>query len=134
MTEGINMGRRCPWSKEHLKSLYTKVDSYCKIATLHALKTEGQQVAMETMAAYNMFKYPVVYVYIHYHFGKFEDLEMQGTDITSYMMYLTMVKYFTQGMMEGMLEQTVFDFDKKNEIAPALVEVCKEVIFVEDHF
>ena len=134
MAEGINMGRRSPWSKEYLKSLYTKVDSYCKIATLYALKTEGQQVAMETMAAYNMFKYPVVYVFIHYHFGKFEDLEMQGNDISSYMMYLSMVKYFTQGMMEGMLEQTVFDFDKKNEIAPALVEICKEVIFIEENY
>ena len=134
MAEGINMGRRSPWSKEYLKSLYTKLDSYCKIATLHAFKTEGQQVAMETMAAYNMFKYPVVYVYIHYHFGKFEDLGMQGNDISSYMMYLSMVRYFTQGMMEGMLEQTVFDFDKKNEIAPALVEVCKEVIFIEENY
>ena len=134
MAEGINMGRRSPWSKEYLKSLYTKLDSYCKIATLHAFKTEGQQVAMETMAAYNMFKYPVVYVYIHYHFGKFEDLGMQGNEISSYMMYLSMVRHFTQGMMEGMLEQTVFDFDKKNEIAPALVEVCKEVIFIEENY
>lgn len=134
MTEGINMGRRCPWSKEYLESLYNRVDSYCKIATLYALNSEGQQVAMETMAAYNMFKYPVVYIYIHYHFGKFEDLGMQPKDIASYMMYVTMVKHFTQGMMDGMLEQTVFDFDKRNEIAPALVEVCKEVIFIEDNF
>lgn len=134
MAEGISMGRRSPWSKEYLKSLYIKVDSYCRVATLHALKTEGQQVAMETMAAYNMFKYPVVYIYIHYHFGKFEDLEMQGSDISSYMMYVSMVKHFTKGMMDGMLEQTVFDFDKRNEIAPALIEVCKEVIFIEENF
>ena len=59
---------------------------------------------------------------------------MQGWDISSYMMYVSMVKHFTQGMMDGMLEQTVFDFDKKNEIAPALVEICREVIFIEDNF
>ena len=134
MAEGNNMGRRSPWSKDYLKSLYTKVDSYCKIATLHALKTEGQQVAMEAMAAYNMFKYPVVYIYIHYHFGKFEDLGMKGGDISSYMMYVSMVQHFTKGMMEGMLEQPVFDFDKKNELAPALVEICREVLYIENKF
>lgn len=134
MAEGINMGRKSPWSKNHLKDLYDKVNSYCKVATLYALQTEGQQVAMETMCAYNMFKYPVVYIYIHYHFGQFEDLGMQGDDISSYLMYVSMVKHFTQGMMDGMLEQTVFDFDKENEIAPALIAICKEVIFIEDNF
>ena len=89
---------------------------------------------METMAAYNMFKYPAVYVFIHYHFGKFEDLGMDKNDISSYMMYLSMVKHFTKGMMDGMIEQTVFDLDKNNEIAPALIAVCKEVIFIEDNF
>lgn len=134
MAEGINMGRRSPWTKEYLINLYNRVDSYCKLATMYALKNEGQQVAMETMAAYNMFKYPVVYIFIHYHFGKFEDLGMQGNDISSYMMYVSMVKHFTQGMMEGMMEQTVFDFDKKNEIAPALIDICREVIYIEDNF
>lgn len=134
MAEGINMGRKSPWTKDYLMNLYNRVDSYCKLATMYALKNEGQQVAMETMAAYNMFKYPVVYVFIHYHFGKFEDLGMQGNDISSYMMYVSMVKHFTQGMMEGMMEQTVFDFDKKNEIAPALVDICREVIYIEDNF
>ncbi len=134
MAEGINMGRRCPWSKDYLENLYHKVDSYCKIATLHTLKHEGHKAEMETMAAYNMFKYPVVYIYIHYHFGKFENLEMNGNDISSYMMYLSMVKHFSQGMMDGMLEQTVFDFDKKNELAPAFIEICKEVIFIENNY
>lgn len=128
------MGRRSPWTKEYLINLYNRVDSYCKLATMYALKNEGQQVAMETMAAYNMFKYPVVYIFIHYHFGKFEDLGMQSNDISSYMMYVSMVKHFTQGMMEGMMEQTVFDFDKKNEIAPALIDICREVIYIEDNF
>lgn len=128
------MGRRCPWTKDYLLSLYNRVDSYCKIATLHALKTEGQQVAMETMASYNMFKYPVVYVIIHYHYGKFEDLSMSQNDISSYLMYVSMVAHFTQGMRDGMIEQNVFDFDKKNEIAPALIEVCDEVLFIGNNF
>ena len=134
MAEGINMGRKSPWSKDYLKILYAKVNSYCKIATLYAIKTEGEQVAMETMAAYNMFKYPVVYIFLHYHFGKFEDLGMDSNDISFYIMYSLEVRHFTQGMMDGMLEQTVFDFDKKNEISPALVEICREVIFIEDNF
>lgn len=134
MAEGINMGRRSPWTKEYLINLYNRVDSYCKLATMYALKNESQRVAMETMAAYNMFKYPVVYIFIHYHFGKFEDLGMKGNDISSYMMYVSMVKHFTQGMMDGMMEQTVFDFDKKNEIAPALIDICREVIYIEDNF
>lgn len=110
------------------------VDTYCKAATLHALKTEGQQVAMETMAAYNMFKYPVVYVFVHYHFGVFEDLNMQQSDISSYMWFLSRVKHFTKGMMDGMIEQTVFDFDKNDKIAPALIEICREVLFIEDNY
>lgn len=135
MTEGINMGRKSPWSKDYLKNLYHKVDLYCKTATLYALKTEGQQVAIDTMAAYNMFKYPVVYIFIHYHFGKFEDLEMNNSDISCYTIYLSSgVKQFTKGLLDGMIEQTVFDFDKNNEIAPALIEICKEVIFIEDNF
>lgn len=134
MAEGINNGRICPWSKDYLKALYNRVNSYCKVATLYALKTEGKQAAMETMGAYNMFKYPVVYIFIHYHFGKFEDLEMQNDDISSYIMYVSMVKQFTKGMMDGMLEQTVFDFDKENKIAPALIDICKEVLFIEDNF
>lgn len=134
MEEGVNSGRKSPWNKKYLVTLYSKVNAYCKAATLHALSTEGQQVAMETMAAYNMFKYPVVYVFIHYNFGQFRDLEMSQNDISSYMLFLSMVKQFTKGMMEGMMEQTVFDFDKDNEIAPALIDICREVLYIEDNY
>lgn len=134
MAEGINMGRKSPWSKDYLKKLYDQVVSYSKVAALYALKTEGQQAMIEAMAAYNMFKYPVVYIYIHYHFGSFEDLGMRDGDISSYMMmYMSSVKYFTQSMMDGMMKQSIFDFDKKNEIAPALVEICREVLFIENN-
>lgn len=134
MEEGINLGRRCPWNKEYVVSLYNKVDAYCKVATLYALQTEGKDVAGETMAAYSMFKNPIVYIFIHYHYGKFENLGMSQNEITAYLMFLPMVKHFTKGMMEGMMEQTVFDFDTDNEIAPALIDICKEVLYIENNF
>lgn len=89
---------------------------------------------METMAAYNMFKFPVVYVFIHYHFGKFDSLGMSQGDVSSYMMYLSTVKQFTKGMMDGMKQQIVFDFDKNNEIAPALIKICQEVLYIEENY
>lgn len=134
MAEGINMGRKCPWSKDYIQILYKKLDAYCKLVTLYALKSEGQKVAAETMASYNMFKCPVVYIFIHYHFGKFEDLGMKESDIQSYMMYMLMVKYITQAMIEEISTQPIFELDRKNEISPALLNVCKEVIFIEENF
>ena len=86
------------------------------------------------MASYNMFKCPVVYIFIHYHFGKFEDLGMNESDIQSYMMYMLMVKYITQAMIEEISTQPLFELDRKNEITPALLSVCKEVIFIEENF
>lgn len=128
------MGRKCPWSKDYIQNLYKKLDAYCKLVTLYTLKSEGQKVAAETMASYNMFKCPVVYIFIHYHFGKFEDLGMKETDIQSYMMYMLMVKYITQAMIEEISTQLIFELDRKNEISPALLNVCKEVIFIEENF
>ena len=55
MAKGTDMGQKSPFSKDYLKDLYNKVDSYCKTATLYAFNTEGKQIAMETMAAYIMF-------------------------------------------------------------------------------
>ncbi len=81
-----------------------------------------------------MFKNPIVYIFIHYHYGKFENLGMSQNEITAYLMFLPMVKHFTKGMMEGMMEQTVFDFDTDNEIAPALIDICKEVLYIENNF
>lgn len=131
--EGVNMGRKCPWTKEEIIDMYNKVNGYCKMLTLRILATEGQGSAIETMAAYNMFKYPIVYLFIHYHYGVFEDLSMDQNDISSYMMYVTTVKHFTQGMKDGMMEQNVFYYDKNNVIAPNLVKICDEVLLIEDN-
>ncbi|MDE6006204.1 MAG: hypothetical protein K2G67_01440 [Muribaculaceae bacterium] len=134
MEEGINMGRKCPWSKNYLKSLYQNLNSYCEKVTLQTFVSDGPKVASKMMVAYTMFKFPVVYLYIHYHYGTFEDLGMQGGEISSYMTYLPAVKHFTQGMRDGMLEENVFSLDKENALSSALIEICKEVIYIEENY
>lgn len=132
MEKEFKMGRYCPWTKEYLVSLYRMIHGYCKIVTMQALGLKGQHAAMEIMAAYNMFKYPVVYIFVHYNYGTLEDLEMSPNDISSYMMYLAMVSHFTKDMMDGMEEQDVFELDKNGKITPALISICKEVLLIEN--
>ena len=55
MAEGINMGRRSPWTKEQYESMFNKVNSYCKMLTARVIKEEGLKMGEETFAAYNMF-------------------------------------------------------------------------------
>lgn len=134
MNEGINMGRHCPWSKNELLGLYKKIDMYAKSLMIRLLKEEGKNPAMEAFAAYNMFKYPVVYVFVHYHYGKFEDLGMDQNDISSYItMYMMMTKEFTQGIIDGLTTSDVFYYDSKKELSPQLKSVCKEVIYILEH-
>lgn len=133
MAVGINMGRKCPWTKEEVVAMYNKVDTYAKMLTVRILREEGQKSAMETMAAYNMFKYPVVYLFIHYHYGVFEDLKMNNGDVSSYIMLLPMIKNVAQNMIEGMKDQNVFYYDRENAIAPTLIKMCEEVIFIEEN-
>lgn len=134
MAEGVNMGRISPWNKEYLQQLYHKINNYCENLTIRTFEKEGRDAATEVMSAYTMFKFPVVYVFIHYHFGKFENLGMNKNDISSYMFYLMNVKTFTQGFLEGFCEQDVFALDKTNELSKALVDICKEVLYIENNF
>lgn len=135
MAEGINMGRKSPWTKEQYESMYSKVNNYCKMLTARVTVEEGMKIGMETYEAYNMFKYIVVYLYIHYHYGKFEDLGMDNNDISTYiMMFVANVKHYAQGMKDGMETENVFYYDKKNEIAPMLIDMCKEIIYIEENF
>ena len=62
------------------------------------------------------------------------NLGMKESDIQSYMMYMLMVKYITQAMIEEISTQPLFELDRENEISTALLSVCKEVIFIEDNF
>ena len=41
MAEGINKGRRCPWTKEELVSLYRNIVSYRDALTVKIAKDEG---------------------------------------------------------------------------------------------
>lgn len=132
MTEGVNMGRQCPWTKEYLKSLYNKLHIYCKALTFNTLAQQGQQAAMDTMATYTMFKFPVVYVFVHYHYGNFETLSMPQNEISSYLMFLPMIKQVAEEMLNGLADNTVFVHDSKNELTPALRQICKEVILIEE--
>ena len=86
MAEGINMGRKSPWTKEQYVKTFNNVNSYCKSLTARVIREEGMEMGKETFAAYNMFQYIVVYLYIHYHYGRFEDLGMNNSDISTYIM------------------------------------------------
>jgi hypothetical protein len=135
MAEGINMGRKSPWSKEQYESMYNKVNSYSKMLTARVTMEEGMKIGMETFEAYNMFKYIVVYLYIHYHYGEFEDLGMENNDVSTYiMMFVANVRHFVKGMKEGMETENVFYYDTKNEIAPVLIDMCKEILYIEENF
>lgn len=54
MVEGMNMGRKCPWTKAELKSLYDRLETYTKALTMRLVATEGIKSSMEAMRAYNM--------------------------------------------------------------------------------
>ncbi len=131
--EGVNMGRQCPWSKEELLKLYRKVDAYAKTLYILLCK-QGDSDAGEALASYNLFKLPVVYVFIHYHYGKFEDLGMSNNDISAYIgLFMLDTRNFVENFLEGMREQNVFYYDRRNEIAPKLIEVCEEVLYIINH-
>lgn len=135
MAEGINMGRKSPWTKEEYIQLYQKVDNYALSLYQILREQEGETSAKEALIAYNMLKYPVVYLFIHYHYGKFEDLQMHNIDTRTYItMYVANVKSFTQGFLDGLRTQNVFYYDTANHIAPLLREMCKEVLFIENNF
>ena len=41
MAEGINMGRKSPWTKEEYLSMYNKVNNYAIRLSAQLLKEEG---------------------------------------------------------------------------------------------
>ena len=60
---------------------------------------------------------------------------MNNSDISTYiMMFVPNAKHFAQGMKEGMETDNVFYYDTKNEIAPVLIDMCKEIIYIEDNY
>ena len=135
MAEGTNMGRKSPWTKEEYISVYNRVNNYAKRLAAQLLIEEGAKSAAEATAAYNIYKCPVIYLFVHYHYGMFDDLGMDGNETSSYlMMFLPNVKYFARELKKAFATGQVFLNDPNNELASKLISMCEEVIYIEENF
>ena len=85
--EGINSGRKCPWSKEYIVDLYERLKGYSKTLALASFMV-SQKRLNDDIVAILMCKYPIIYLFLHYHFGKFVDLKMTQKEISLYLEYL----------------------------------------------
>ena len=135
MAEGINMGRRSPWTKNEYMSLYKRITDYALNLSSQLLRTEGVDSASEAIAAYNIYKCVVVYLFIHYHYGRFEDLNMDDNEVTAYlMMFLPNVKYFATELKKAFTSGVVFPNDVSSDMDSVLADMCDEIIYIEDNF
>lgn len=135
MAEGINMGRRSPWSKEEYISAYNRVGNYAYKLFSQLWIEEGPQSAAEAIIAYNFYRCPVVYLFIHYHYGVFEDLEMNGDETMAYLMtFLPNVRRIAEELKMAFATGKVFLNDPNHELASILIDMCDEIIYIEDNF
>lgn len=135
MEEGINMGRKSPWTKEEYVSVYNEVSNYANQLAAQLFIDEGAKSAAEAIAAYNVYKCPAIYLFVHYHFGVFEDLSMTGEETSTYlMMFLPNVKYFARELKKAFSTGQVFLNDLGNELASKLIDMCEEIIYIEENF
>ena len=133
MAEGINMGRKSPWTKEEYISLYKKVDSYGAKLAAKLMIEEGVDSAAEAKMSYSIYKCPIVYLFIHYHYGRPEDL-MSGADISLYlMMFLPEVKYFAIELRSAYASGQVF-LNDTSSMGSTLANMCDEILYIEEHF
>ena len=134
MTEEIDMSRKIPWTKEEYVSVYERVGNYAARLSAQLLREEGVKSAAEAIAAYNIYKCPVIYLFVHYHYGKFEDLGMSSDETTAYlMMFLPNVKYLAGELKKAFLSGKVFLNDSDNELASKLADMCEEITFIENN-
>lgn len=135
MQEGINMGRKSPWTKEEYISIYNKVNEYIAKLSIQLFIKEGVDSASEAIAYMNFYKMPIVYLFIHYHYGMYEDLNMKDSEIMAYLgLFLPSVKQFTKEFKKGFDTENIFPMDLNNEIAPILSKMCDEIIYIEENF
>ncbi|MBQ9585503.1 MAG: hypothetical protein IJR20_05840 [Muribaculaceae bacterium] len=135
MVEGINMGRKSPWTKEEYISAYNEISDYAKRLSAKLLISEGAKSAAEAISAYNIYKCPVVYLFIHYHYGKFEDLKMDNEETSAYlMMFLPNVKYFARELKKAFATGQVFTNSLDKGFDSLLIDMCEEIIYIEDNF
>lgn len=136
MTEGINMGRKSPWSKEEYISVYNQVSQYAIRLCAKLLLQEGAKFASEANMMYIYYKCPAIYLFIHYHYGRFENLRMSNDEQAAYLtMFLPNVKYFANELKKAYATGQVFINDNNNyELSSKLLEMCEEIIYIEDNF
>lgn len=135
MAEGINMGRKSPWTKDEYISVYNQVHNYALKLSVQLLREEGAKSAAEAIAAYNIYKCPVIYLFIHYHYGVFKDLQMGNDETSAYlMMFLPRVKYFAKELRKAFATGQVFLNDPGNKLTSTLIRMCDEVIYIEEDF
>lgn len=133
MTEGINMGRKSPWSKEEYISVYKKANEYGAKLASRLLLSEGVDSAAEARMAYSIYKCPVVYLFVHYHYGRIEDL-MSDTETSVYlMMFLPKVKYFAKELRNAYASGQAFPNDTSN-MGSILAKMCDEILYIEENF
>lgn len=133
MAEGINMGRKSPWSKEEYLSLYQKVDAYGAKLAAQLLIKEGVGSAAEAKMSYTLYKCPIVYLFIHYHYGLPEDI-IEGADFSLYLtMFLPNVKYFAKELKKAYATGQVF-LNDKDTIGVSLAKMCDDIIYIEENF
>lgn len=133
MAEGINMGRKSPWTKEEYLSLYKKVNSYGANLAAQLLMEEGVDSAAEAKMSYSLYKCPIVYLFIHYHYGRPEDL-IDGTDFSLYLtMFLPNVKYFARELKKAYETGKVF-LNDLDAMGYTLAKMCDEIIYIEENF
>lgn len=126
------MGRQCPWPKEYIIDLYEKLKAYSKSAALASLLVSKNEVNDDVVAMI-MCKQPIIYLFVHYHFGKFEDLKMNQKEISRYLEYIVLVKEITKGIKEGLMETNLFKYDKTGELREGIIKVCDEVLYIENN-
>lgn len=134
MAEGINMGRKSPWTKEEYISVYNIINNYAIKLSAQLLIDEGPKSAAEATAAYNIYKCPAIYLFVHYHYGMFEDLNMNSNETSTYlMMFLPNVKYFARELKKAFSTGQVF-LNDCNGLASKLMDMCDEIIYIEENF
>ncbi len=127
------MGRKSPWTKDEYLSLYKKVDAYGARLAAQLMIEEGTDSAAEAKMSYSLYKCPIVYLFIHYHYGRPEDL-LNGADFSLYlMMFLPQVKYFAKEMRDAFASGKVFINDT-NMMNSTLAKMCDEIIYIEENF
>ena len=127
------MGHKSPWTKEEYLSLYKKVNAYGANLAAQLMIQEGVDSAAEAKMSYSLYKCPIVYLFIHYHYGRPEDL-IDGADFSLYLtMFLPNVKYFARELKKAYETGKVF-LNDIDSMGPTLAKMCDEIIYIEENY